>query len=158
MDEVRDTFAGPGTSQRRRDIWTHWAQLTDVVRSVVGGVPVAWLSGSFLTDKTEPGDLDCLYIIESSRVVAAAAADPRNASFLDLVVRNQVKSVLGLMVDSFVLEWVPTPGVGRPVGPARYLADRGYWDDLWSRERSTDDREDSIPRRGYLEVVLDGYR
>lgn len=157
VEEVRGVFAGPGSSTRRQEVWEHWVQLTDAVRSIVGAIPAAWVSGSFLTDKLEPGDLDCLYVIEGARL-AAAAADPRHGPFLDLVARSQVKSTFGLLVDSFILEWVPTPGVGRSVGAAGYFADRGYWDDLWGRERSTDPRDDSIPRRGYLEVILDGYR
>lgn len=72
--------------------------------------------------------------------------------------RSQVKQTFQLPVDSYVLEWTPTPGPGVPVGARGYLEQRGYWDDLWVRVKDTDDRLDSIPRRGYLEVIVDGYR
>jgi hypothetical protein len=155
--EVESIFASDPAQDKRREIWKDWLQLTAALRSVVGAVPAAWLSGSFFTDKVEPNDVDCLYIIESSRVVNASR-DPMRSAFLRVVASSEVMSTFGLLVDSYILEWVPTPGVNRPVGATRYLSDRGYWDDLWSRERSADARADSIPRRGYVEVILDGYR
>ena len=60
--------------------------------------------------------------------------------------------------DSYVLEWMPSPGHQRPVGAEPYYGNRGYWDNLWVRVRDSDQRLDSVPRRGYLEVILDGYR
>lgn len=34
---------------------------------------------------------------------------------------------------------------------------RGYWDDLWCRLRSNDDNEARVSRRGYVEVIIDGW-
>lgn len=154
--EVRDAFVGPGSGAVRRAIWDDWSRLTEVMREVVGTVPAAWLSGSFLTGKEEPGDLDCVYVVESSAMLEAWR-DETQARFLYAVLTSQVKEAFGLKVDSYILEWMPTAGSGRSVGAERYLSDRGYWDDLWSRQRSTDLRQDAIPSRGYLEVILDGY-
>ena len=83
------------------------------------------------------------------------AAKPQD--FLAVATPGAGKTTFGLRVDSFVLEWWPTAGPGRPAIAQRYLENRGYWDDLWSRRRSTDEREDSMPRVGYLEVIIDGY-
>lgn len=146
-----------GQSARRQEVWADWLTLTKVVREVVGVVPAAWLSGSFLTDKEDPGDVDSVYIIEAHRIYSAKWPDLRKAQFLEVVAGGQVKKVFGLQVDSFVLEWVPRSGAQRAFWASEYLGDRGYWDDLWSRDRSPNQREDSVPRRGYLEVILDGY-
>jgi hypothetical protein len=133
-------------------------RLTAALQAAVGAVPAAWLSGSFLTDKVEPNDLDCVYLVESSNLAAAYSSDPRKAKFLASVAGSGVTAAFGLLVDSYILEWTPTAGVIPPVSPTSYLSGRGYWDDLWSRERSNNTRESSVPRRGYVEVILDGYR
>lgn len=150
-------FADDPSQARRQQVWGDWLTLTAALRSAVGAVPAAWLSGSFLTNKAEPGDVDCVYVVESS-VLLAARVDAVRVRFLSVVARSEVKSAFGLLVDSYILEWMPKPGVGRTVAGDEYLANRGYWDELWSRERSVDAREDSVPRRGYVEVILDGYK
>jgi hypothetical protein len=142
----------------REDIWLEWQQVTSAVRDVVGEVAACWLSGSFFTDKPDPRDIDCVYIIDSTRLIDAAASDPRHAMFLYQVATSQLKDVHGVRVDSYVLEWMPTPGAEMPEEAKEYLGWRGYWDDLWCRIRDEDARLDSIPRRGYLEVYLDGYK
>lgn len=155
--EVEERFAGPNSGTVRQEIWTEWLRLTEALQDVVGSVPAAWLSGSFFTNKPEPGDVDSVYVVESSSVMAVLRAGGMKAQFLQAVASSRVRATFGLRVDSYVLEWVPTASPDRPVHAARYLSDRGYWDDLWSRERSTDLRKDAIPSRGYLEVILDGY-
>lgn len=154
--EVEAAFV-TGQSARRQEIWRDWLQLTEALRETLTAVPAAWLSGSFLTDKIEPRDIDCVYLVEIP-VLLGAKVDSRKADFLQAVATaGEVKRAFGLSVDSFILEWQPRPGVVRVPWAQQYRDDRGYWDDLWSRERSADSREDSVPRRGYLEVILDGY-
>lgn len=142
----------------RKAIWAEWEQLTAAVRSAVE-VAACWLGGSFFTDKETPGDLDCVYIIDAARLTAARQ-DEQRAQFLQIVGSNGVKQQFDLRVDSFILHWLPSsgPGYGGPDRRQGYLQPRGYWDDLWSRTRHSDHRLDAIPCRGYLEVVLDGYR
>jgi hypothetical protein len=122
----------------------------------LGRLADAHPGGSFLTDKDEPGDIDSVYVVESWRVLGAKV-DARKAQFLQTVADKRVKDVFGLQVDCFILEWVPRPGTNLVHWAAEYRESRGYWDDLWSRERSTDQRENSVPQRGYVEVILDGY-
>ena len=134
-----------GRSDRRQEIWSHWLQLTAAMRETVTCLPAAWISGSFLTHKDEPSDIDCVYIVEAP-VLLGAKVDPRKAQFLQVVASNRVKDVFRLSVDSFILEWVPsTVGVRKPEWAQDYLRDRGYWDDLWSREKSPDPREARRP-------------
>ena len=159
LDEAESSYVPTDPADRRREIWDQWIDVTRALQSVVGEVAACWLSGSYFSNKPVPGDIDCLYVIDTDHLAqAAASGDRSHLAFLHTVMTNRIKSTFGLHVDSFVLEWVPTPGPGRPVGAAGYLADRGYWDDLWVRVKDSDHRLDSIPRRGYLEVIIDGYR
>lgn len=147
-----------GQSGDREAIWSHWRSLTDALREVVGEIAACWLSGSFFTDKPDPVDIDCVYVVDHARLAEASAASPENEMFLRIVRTSQVKDRFKLRVDSYVLAWVPTAGPGKNEEAKGYFEWRGYWDDLWSRVRDDDLRLDAIPRRGYLEVHLDGYR
>lgn len=153
IDEVESTFV-EGKSARRRQLWNDWCSLTTALHEAVGTLPAVWLSGSFLTDKPEPGDVDSVYVIEY-RHLLGARVDTRKAQLIEAIAGNEIKKRFELDIDSFVLHWPPRSGTYR-VHP-EYLESRGYWDDLWSRERRGSDREASVPRRGYLEVIIDGY-
>lgn len=145
-----------GWPDRRRQIWEDWLGLKEAVQEAVGVLPAAWLGGSFFTDKPEPGDIDSVFVIEAAKLLAAKIS-PTKAQILQVVADNQVKDTFGLKVDSFILEWVPRPGTVKADWATPYRDQRGYWDDLWSRERSRDPRRESVPTRGYVEVIIDGY-
>lgn len=156
LSEVEDVFV-TGLSSRRQEVWGDWLELTAALRDVVT-LPAVWLGGSFFTDKAEPGDLDSVYIVEwAAAKVALMHPDPRRAELVQAVASCQVKKFFEVPVDSFILEWMPTPGPGSPLIAREYRDRRGYWDDLWSRQRSPDARADAIPSRGYVEVIFDGY-
>lgn len=154
VEEVENMYVQPGT---REDLWSDWTTLTGALRALVGTVPAAWLSGSFISEKEHPGDIDCLYVIDTDDVLRVMNGGGLDASLLTSMARGQVKHTLGLNVDSYILEWCPTPGP-RADAPDSYYLTRGYWDDFWGRLRNSDPRLESLPRRGYLEVVIDGYR
>ncbi len=159
--EVKSVICALPDAAHREEIWSEWEQLTQIVRQEVGPVAACWLSGSFFTDKDKPGDLDSLYVIHHD-VLAALDVNGNGARVVHLMNTFQVKVVLGLRVDAPILPWWPRPG--RIPGQngdrlTRYLQQRGYWDDLWSRVRdSAHPTEDSLIRRGYLEVIVDGYK
>lgn len=157
-EEEAKTAYVDGQPGDREAIWAEWQQITGALRAVVGEVPACWLSGSFFTDKPNPSDIDCLYIVDSDRLVRATQADVRHSWLLQTVAASQVKNTFGVRVDSYILEWKPTPGCDVLEGTQGYLQQRGYWDNLWCRVRDADARLDAIPRRGYLEVQLDGYK
>lgn len=153
--ETAERFV-PSDNKDRVQIWDHWSRLTDALQQLVGHLPAAWLSGSFLTTKDVPADIDCVYVIDTGVLQAACSRGERTAQLLESVASSRMKG-FGLRVDSYILEWMPTHGATPTVAARPYRDRRGYWDDLWSRQRSSDAREDAIPRRGYLEVILDGY-
>lgn len=159
LAEAEARYVPHAPSDPRRQIWTQWQDLTQAVRSIVGEVAACWLSGSFFTTKPVPGDIDCLYVIDTDRLDAVSASGRADViAFMQDVAFGRIKPKYGVPVDSYVLEWIPTHGPDRPVGARPYFENRGYWDDLWVRLKDSDRRLDSIPRRGYLEVIIDGYR
>lgn len=157
-DELKAAFVDPDTGVREA-IWADWVMLRDALRSVVGEIAACWIAGSFVSDKATPGDIDCVWIVDAARWVQAwNSADLPVRQFLNDAAKGQIKPQHNIQVDSYVLEWMPSPGPNPVVGGDSYYGNRGYWDSLWVRVKDPDDRLDSIPRRGYLEVILDGYR
>ena len=160
-DEVETTFVAPDTVVRAA-IWEDWLKLRDALRAAVGELPACGFSGSFFTNKKVPGDIDCLWVVDAVRWVSAFNAGDRALQTFLLAAASSsgfsMKTAYGLKVDSYVLEWVPSAGTGRDVSVEPYFGNRGYWDNLWVRVKDSDARLSSIPRRGYLEVILDGYR
>lgn len=154
VDEVHGAFVA-GKSAKRGEVWNDWLELTAALRELVH-IPAAWLSGSLLSDKDEPGDVDSVYIAEWAHILRLRG-DADAAGFIEAVSRSRVKEYFQLQVDSFILEWFPMAGTQRHRFSSSYHQDRGYWDDLWTRQRSNDLRLDALPRRGYVEVILDGY-
>ncbi|MEU1713260.1 hypothetical protein AB0E52_10405 [Micrococcus luteus] len=159
MAEVKSSFVD-GKAPEREVIWNDWLKALAVLKQLVGDVPAAWLSGSFLTSKQVPGDIDSLFIIDAVEYASAKARlSPEYLPILTaLAGGNAAREVLGLNVDSYILEWDPKP---TPAANSRdgYYLSRGYWDDLWVRVKDPNDsRLESIPRRGYLEVIIDGYK
>lgn len=158
-DEVATAFVPEDPTDIRHQIWSEWLSLTKAVQDLTGQIAACWLSGSFFTTKPDPSDIDCLYVIDADRLdVVRRDPDQRKAWFLQLASTGQIKGNFPLRVDSYILEWVPTPGSDAPAHAHGYLSMRGYWDDLWVRIKDADQRLEAIPRRGYLEVILDGYR
>ena len=121
----------------------------------------AWIGGSYLTIKEEPDDIDCVYLVDTEDVLGLP--DSSRAVLQAFAGGKVLRNSFGLRLDTFVLHWVSTSGVQRAAPEVReYHSSRGYWDDLWSRLRSGSKsaapvRLDSHPRRGYVEVILDGY-
>lgn len=153
-DAVRAAYA---VGSPRFEIWEEWSDFTDALRQALGRIAVCWLSGSFFTDKQTPGDIDCVYFVEHD-VCKAANADANTARLVGIATRNQAKQVFGIRVDTFVVERVPWDPPLAHAGSKVYLTYRGYWDELWSMMRDNDSQVAARPRRGYLEVVIDGYR
>lgn len=165
LDEVRDRFVADAQfagSSSRAPIWDEWQEATAALREVV---PVAqvWIAGSFTTTKLDPNDIDCLYWLDAD-LVEAAMSDDAAKNVIGLFAQpNALRNSFGLRIDSYVATWrsIPNPALGDHLD-WKYYRDRGHWDDWWQRQRtgpqgSPPGRADSIQRRGYLEVTLDGF-
>lgn len=154
-------------SSTRVEIWEQFGDALELLRGAVR-VHAAWLSGSFLTSKIDPQDVDALFLI-SGRDYLKADVPTRQIvdSFIDTVpdaLGNPVRRHGFARVDSFIHHWRPwdNPSPQGPDGRLEYCAYRGYWDDFWQRTRKgakTDPAtwRDGIPARGYLEVEFDAF-
>ena len=169
LDEVESAFVGAPAysgSTTRQGLWTEFALGLATLRSPVT-VHAVWISGSFITDKLDPADIDATFLVNANQRYNHIADGDRRVvdSFLiqtDPATGERFRPH-GLRIDSFVLDWGPYHGDPRTdPGYHGYTMWRGYWDDFWLRER-TDAKEapfvaaDSVPRRGYVEVSLDVY-
>lgn len=152
-------------STTRRDIWDDFMDVTTGLRGIVP-VCYAWVSGSFMSSKLDPEDIDVLYWCEDSDINAAATtADTALMELLQAVAQSNLRAVTGHKVDSRIGQWHvrPEPGLQSTQAHWGYASSRGFWDDFWMRNRSGPKdappvRADALPRRGYVEVELDGHR
>jgi hypothetical protein len=114
-----------------------------------------WLGGRYFTSKADPGDVDCVYVVDER----SKPTTPRESTLFDLFAGpGRLTTVTGLRVDSFVLPWVYRPDGAVDVANQVPLMQRGYWDDFWQRQRhgakGTVHPQDAMPERGYLEVIV----
>ena len=79
--------------------------------------------------------------------------------------RELVATKLNVRVDAYLLGWrqLISPDPGHNPDHSFYYVMRGYWDDWWMRLRNQAGAGqpidlEALPRRGYVEVILDGYR
>ncbi|MEI2730011.1 MAG: hypothetical protein V9E85_12985 [Candidatus Nanopelagicales bacterium] len=124
-------------------------------------IPAAFISGSFVTDKIDPSDLDVAFIVDCSQnpnslTLTAIQALCRKAKERKL--RGPASEIL--RVDALLILWDAQPI--DTLMDVTYCAPRGKWDDFWQRDVPKDLREPperwhAMPQRGYLEVTLDGY-
>jgi hypothetical protein len=165
---ISEAFQG---SSSRPDIWDGF-QLG--LRALTGAVRVyqVWIGGSFTTDKVDPGDIDVTYLIDGPDHFSRPVADRTVIeAFIQRVQDPSSGEVIrphGLPIDSFVVDWWPYEpllGDGQPWSEEHwwsYLSHRGHWDDWWLRRRTgakgdPAKLEDSIPRRGFLEVTINDF-
>lgn len=162
LDETRAFFVDATSfgGTQRAAIWEEWLEVTAALRAVVPVISV-WLSGSFISAKQGPSDLDCTYWIDVADL-AAVQADPQKNTQLGAFFQNGWLKTQGLRVDPYLGTWRPIiDPVTRMSEDDAYYWGRGHWDDFWQRARSAPgtpaSRLDTFPRRGYLEVELDGH-
>jgi hypothetical protein len=138
-------------------------QLDEFISLVNLVVPICamWVAGSFLTKKDAPGDIDVVLLVDEDRINGLTDLGARN-----LVTPSGLRALAdrrGLDLDVYLLGWRARPSTG-PEGPEdeAYLLYRGYWDDFWGRQRSVPKghaptRVCALPRRGYVEVIVNDY-
>ena len=168
LDEVKADFVDApafASSSRRPYLWDQFELGLATLQGVVS-VHAAWLAGSFITDKVDPGDVDVTFLVNAAQRYSLPPQDARVVdSFLLRMdpVTGTMYRPHGLDLDSFIVDWHPFYGDFRQIPEyGVYTGWRGYWDDFWLRERSvpkrtSSPREDAFPVRGYVEVSLDAY-
>lgn len=150
--DITEAFDVPN-DPRRNELWTGWKRHLELVKGAAGAVAACWLSGTFFTSKVRPGDIDCVYIVSAGQYYRMSGQQHIQWQFA-----FAGREVHGLDLDAFPLFWDPHVEATVDTPEARdYILHRGYWDDLWSRMRGPNRSADPRPRRGYLEVIVDGY-
>jgi hypothetical protein len=150
LDELESRFVdrAPGEA-RRRLIWDAFNVWLRLARDTLPGARL-WVSGSFVTDKIEPSDIDVV-----------------------LVIRPEHEPVLGPMLDPRVRVLLTHLGVqaAQPAGVVEKLQPIGglldgficpehlqqnvdYWQRVWSTEFDKVTGAPTDVRMGYLEVRL----
>lgn len=146
----------------RAELWAELVKAIAFTKQAVGSVAAVWVAGSFATTKADPGDIDTTFIIEQS-AFNRALKNQAQAQWVGLLANNSLPPQ-DFRLDTFVVPWRVMPDIKRGMTRAEaYFAERGHWDDFWQRQRtgpkgSASVRSDAIPRRGYLEVIVDGYQ
>lgn len=157
IEEVQREFVQAprfALSTRREAVWNDFLMLIQLLKRRKVDVPAAFIGGTFVTGKIDPDDVDGSLIIDATSI-----RDSDTLGIIDRIVSNAKSK--GLQVDGFIILWDAQPDESQV--SRTYLESRGKWDDWWQRdvekhERSIPVREHSIPKRGYLEVIIDGYR
>ena len=162
IDEFHNYFvAGPQfqNADIRKEIWNELLTAIKLFRTVVPIVSV-WIGGSFTTTKLEPQDIDCLFVVDRSEIQKLDEPSDHVRNVLQKLATKGSLKEINLRVDNFIL--IATPPAIPAVANSDekfYYESRGHWDDWWQRSRAEfeDTRFESLPRRGYVEVTVDGF-
>ncbi|MBU8822786.1 DUF6932 family protein [Mycolicibacterium goodii] len=159
--EVQARFVD-GRGQLRAELWRDWEVTT---RMLGRRIPLnaAWLYGPFLSDADNPAVVQCVYWAEDYEL-GKARLDPAVAKLLRaFALPGEVRRAVGVKVDTALAAWHCQPDMrNRDEYFAQYTTRRGEVDDLLQRVASgprgaAPVREDAVPRRGYVEVIIGGY-
>ena len=160
LGELEQTFvldAQFRSSAVRKEIFGDLCQVIELFNAFgTDLMELVWVGGSFTSDKPDPGDIDCLFMLDQE--VFDSLSNTQRAKLLKLKRKDYVREKFNLKVEPFILvreefenpwekDWVAEKAV-------HYLAARGAWDDWWQRIRGTAGGTSSTPVRGYLEVTL----
>lgn len=167
LDEFEETFIDAATfvkSATRGEIFKDFLSVVGLLKAFSPDlVECVWIGGSFVTDKLDPDDIDCLFVLSGPAFDALPSQNKRN-KIQAFNKKNYVRDKFALRVESFLLIRVPfaNPWEKGGVHPnaAPYTQVRGAWDDWWLRTRTGEGPNDlpriesAEPKRGYLEVIL----
>lgn len=167
LDDLEDHFVDDSRfdgSATRGEIFEHFLSAVDLLKSfsptLIEGV---WVGGSYVTDRLDPDDIDCLFVL-SGPAFDALPSNNKRSQVQRFNTKGYLREKFHLRVESFLLVRVPfaNPWLKGGVHPeaAPYTQVRGAWDDWWLRTRTGEGPEEepriesAEPRRGYLEVTL----
>lgn len=167
LEELEDEFVDHERfrdSSSRDEIFGHFLSAVELLNSFDSSlIENVWVGGSFVTDRIDPDDIDCLFVL-SGPVYDALPSNNKRNQVKQFNRKGWLRERYGLRVESFLLVRVPFANPwdrgGVHVDAAPYAQVRGAWDDWWLRTRTgeTADEEPRIesaePRRGYMEVTL----
>jgi hypothetical protein len=140
LAEIEAVFvAGFPASTRRGPLFDSFRALRAAMMRVVP-IREQWVNGSFVTDKSEPGDIDLVTIFDGETV---DALDPASVVLLKGLVADKVSQQLH-GCDSYYVGYYADGSPHRTV----YLDARAYWESWFGADRT------GAPK-GYVVVVDD---
>lgn len=121
-----------------------------------------WLGGSFVSTKTDPGNVDATLLIDI-RAERAVRGRP-GSKWLTTAFQSRDRMREKFGVSPLRIGYQPVAHIFEPERftpeERTYFTQRGVWDDWWQRCRLPDGKdrspseESAAPARGYLEVRL----
>ncbi|MFG2757554.1 DUF6932 family protein [Streptomyces wuyuanensis] len=144
-------------SSTRASLWQEWNNHLTLLQTITGNrISRAWISGSFVTAKVDPKDVDSTYFMEASDY---DALDVEERGTLQNLIDMKWCHKRGLRIDPYLI-----PAVS---GMKFWQLERedlfsqtarecfqsiGLYDEMWGRLKAEDDGLSR--RRGYVEVLL----
>ena len=162
---TRDELCGrfvEGRGEHRAALWRDWEAATEMLGRCVQ-LNAVWMYGPFLSTVEDPQLVHCVYWAEDYEIAKARL----NLEFANVLrsysLPGHVRRILGVRVDTSLAHWHCQPDMrNRDHDFAQYAKRRGEVDDLVQRVVSGPRgaervRQDALPRRGYAEVIINGY-
>lgn len=155
---LRETWA---FNDQRIRLLDELIEFTGLIREILPICSV-WVGGSWLSDDEIPRDIDAVLLIDSEAINRLTDIGERRLVTTEGL--HEFANAMELNVDVSVQTWKALPSVAElSDSDWQILQDRGFWDDWWQRVRSVprgarSTRLCSLPRRGYAEVVIDGFK
>ncbi|WP_445280035.1 DUF6932 family protein [Streptomyces sp. DSM 118148] len=139
--------------------------LEDRYASVLADLPLIhriWLGGSFVSTKTDPGNIDATLLIDT-RAERAVRGRP-GSKWLTTAFQSRDRTREKFGVSPLRIGYQPVAHIFEPERftpeERTYFTQRGVWDDWWQRCRlpgqadRSPSEQSAAPARGYLEVRL----
>jgi hypothetical protein len=150
VDELRARYVdGTPAGGRRSLIWDAFDVWLRLARGTLPGARL-WISGSFITDKAEPSDVDVVLVVSPEhQPVLAPALDSRVRGLLthlDVTAGQPAGNVAKLQPIGGLLDGFLCPAHGPELVT--------YWQQAWSTEYDKMTGQPTGVRMGYLEVKL----
>ncbi len=136
--ELRSHFVEGIPSDTRAQLFEKYVVYSSELKRLSGGKHLRqWINGSFITKKSDPGDIDIITFLERSQVRK-----------LDKLIENfrRQNSILLFGVDAYIVEVHP-PG---DKWEQKTTSDTAYWYDLFQKTRRN--RAGNVYKKGFLEV------
>lgn len=158
FEEIHERYVESVHNSRRETIWDDFQNHIRILNTVIPICSV-WISGSFVSARETPSDIDIVYILKNADIQEALKIPQASAILIDISENKFMERQMAL-IDVYILDWTPNPLPSRPPHTTAYYELRGYWDELWSRRYTVKGEihsEDALIRHGYLEVIIDGF-
>ncbi|MFD8955727.1 DUF6932 family protein [Streptomyces caelestis] len=151
---TRENFADSST---RAELWAEWNQHLTLLQTVTGNkISRAWISGSFVTAKTDPKDVDSTYFIESTDY---DALDLEERGILESLIDMKWCHKRKMRIDPYLIPSVSgmqfwqleREDLFSPTARECFQS-IGLYDEMWGRLKA--EENGLTVRRGYVEVLL----